>query len=195
MNKIERVLFFVSMFLVCFFSVALALSYLPTPQPIAAQATTLESRVKVLETAQASLLKRVGVLETAAMSHAVTSTVQISTTTGASKTDDLGIPYGLTETDLGIKVVGWEAYENHNGHWSVAGSVQNKHETDRFSMVYFKVRFYKKQRLIQVEGFGASGPWIDPGKTLPFEFASSIKPGEFDRYTVEVTAGDWSKKP
>lgn len=109
--------------------------------------------------------------------------------------DDLGIPYEFVNLDPGIKVSGWEAYENHDGYWSVAGTIQNIHSTDRFSIVDFKIRFYKGQRLVQVSGNSASGRWVDPGQSLPFEFSFPLKPSDFDRYTVEATAGDWGKAP
>jgi len=138
-------------------------------------------------------------ISTTIATSVITSTIAVRVTpiVGDNKggVDQLGIFYEFTEVDPSIKVTGWEAYENHDGYWSVAGNIQNKHSTDRFSVVDFKVRFYKGQRLIQVAAISAGGRWVPPGQSLPFEFTSSVKLKEFDRYTVEVTVGDWGKAP
>lgn len=182
-----------SLIAVCLFAVIAffgSLMYVSPPTPVVAQGNVLENRVKALETAQAALLKRVSALEAAAPSATVTATVS-----SKDKKDELGIPYQNLKIDSGIEVAGWEAYQDHNDYWSVAGNILNKSTSERFSVVDFKIRFYKGQRLIQVAAISVGGRWVDPGQSLPFEFSSSVKPSEFDRYTIEASAGDWVKTP
>lgn len=164
--------------------VGLSIVLFRQPSVVVSQSTPLESRVSALET-RVSKLERV---------PTATPSPITSDTTG-ELTDSLGIPYEFVEIDSGLQVEGWEAYENQDGYWSIAGSVLNNHSTNRFSIVDFKIRFYKGQRTVQVEVRSVGGRWVDPGQTLPFEFSSSVGPNEFDRYTIELTAGDWRKAP
>lgn len=159
--------------------------------------TPLDARVKTLETTQAALLKRVAVLETVVAGQPKTAAAMTPSAPAAkgAKIDELGLGYEFIPVDSSIVVAGWEVYANRDGAWSVAGNVQNKSTTDRFSVVDFKIKFYKGQRLIQVAGFSVGGRWVDPGQSLPFEFSANVKPDEVERYTVEASAGDWRKVP
>ncbi|MCX6044254.1 MAG: hypothetical protein NT075_04025 [Chloroflexi bacterium] len=110
------------------------------------------------------------------------------------KTDDLNIFYEYGQIDPDIEVVDWETHENDSGYWAVSGNLLNKSLTEGFSSVDFKIRFYKNQRVIQIANKNASGRWVHAGESFPFEFSSSVKPGEaFDRYTIEIKVMNWGK--
>jgi len=132
-----------------------------------------------------------------ATSDTITNTLPATSTASFSGTltDTLGIPYEFVEIDSNLQIEGWEAYEDNNDRFALAGSILNNHSTDRFSSINLKIRFYKGQRTVKISGFSFGGRFVNPGQSLPFELSSPLESKEFDRYTVELTVNDWKKMP
>lgn len=126
---------------------------------------------------------------------AAPATVVVTNSVAGDLTDDLGTPYTIEDIDPDIALEGWTAYIRPNGWWAVAGDILNEHKNQRFSIIDFRLRFYKDGELVGVENFAASGRWVDPGERMPFETTTTMQPGDFDTYTMTISGGDWTDVP
>lgn len=143
-----------------------------TPSAWETKVNLLETRVSVLETAVAGL-----------------------NNVALAGTDKLGLAYEFLQVDTGIEVASWDVHTDHDGYWTVAGSLRNKSTSARFSVADLKIHFYKGQRLIQISAHRVGSHWVNPGQALAFEYSANVKPDEIERYTIEVKGGDWRKVP